>query len=213
MARKKNDTTEPVQWKMASLKARITFARDLLGTTPTDDDLRRKYVESLAPKDKTSVHTDVDYSVDDLLAKGTTAFYRHKGVPVIRDYQFKGFCKDACGVLRRVPGTKSYELTAYQKVIDGLVFCVDEHMQLNVPEGCAGASIMTRPLRTSGVGGERVALVSSECLPAGTWFDVEIKLLDARLMSPLLEWLDYGQLRGIGQWRNSGKGAFTWARL
>ena len=24
------------------------------------------------------------------------------------------------------------------------------------------------------------------------------------------EWLDYGQLRGIGQWRNSGKGRFTY---
>ena len=25
----------------------------------------------------------------------------------------------------------------------------------------------------------------------------------------VLEWLEYGRLRGIGQWRNSGKGRFT----
>lgn len=27
---------------------------------------------------------------------------------------------------------------------------------------------------------------------------------------PRIEWLDYGELRGIGQWRNSGKGRFKW---
>lgn len=26
----------------------------------------------------------------------------------------------------------------------------------------------------------------------------------------LLEWLDYGILRGLGQWRNSGKGRFSY---
>lgn len=27
------------------------------------------------------------------------------------------------------------------------------------------------------------------------------------------EWLDYGKLRGIGQWRNSGKGRFEWEEI
>ena len=27
------------------------------------------------------------------------------------------------------------------------------------------------------------------------------------------EWLDYGRLNGIGQWRNSGKGRFVWEEL
>lgn len=27
------------------------------------------------------------------------------------------------------------------------------------------------------------------------------------------EWLDYGQLRGLFQWRNSGKGRFTWEEV
>jgi len=26
----------------------------------------------------------------------------------------------------------------------------------------------------------------------------------------VLEWLNYGALRGIGQWRNSGKGRFSY---
>lgn len=27
------------------------------------------------------------------------------------------------------------------------------------------------------------------------------------------EWLDYGQLRGLFQWRNSGKGRFVWEEV
>ena len=27
------------------------------------------------------------------------------------------------------------------------------------------------------------------------------------------EWLDYGKLRGLGQWRNSGKGRFEWKEV
>ena len=34
-----------------------------------------------------------------------------------------------------------------------------------------------------------------------------------RLQKLVLEWLDYGKLRGLGQWRNSGKGRFTYELL
>lgn len=32
-------------------------------------------------------------------------------------------------------------------------------------------------------------------------------------MDAVREWLDYGALRGFGQWRNSGKGRFTWEEV
>jgi hypothetical protein len=37
-------------------------------------------------------------------------------------------------------------------------------------------------------------------------------LLDSD-MKLVREWLDYGRLRGIGQWRNSGRGRFTWEEI
>ena len=37
--------------------------------------------------------------------------------------------------------------------------------------------------------------------------------LSAEHKAAVLEWLDYGILRGIGQWRNSGKGRFTYEVL
>lgn len=33
------------------------------------------------------------------------------------------------------------------------------------------------------------------------------------LITAVREWLDYGILRGIGQWRNSGMGRFTWEEI
>jgi hypothetical protein len=67
-----------------------------------------------------------------------------------------------------------------------------------------------RPLRASGPQGERVALAHSETVPPGSSIDFEIELLDESKWPVVKEWLDYGKLRGIGQWRNSGKGRFTY---
>ena len=43
-----------------------------------------------------------------------------------------------------------------------------------------------------------------------TSFEFDIKLLNDSLKGVVEEWLNYGELRGISQWRNSGKGRFTW---
>ena len=130
------------------------------------------------------------------------------GTPILWDYQVKGFFKDACGMLARLKGqTESSKLKAYKKVIDGLVFVGPRSIKLN-PAGEIG--VCQRPLRANTMQGERVALASSEELPAGTTADFEIILLDESLEAVVREWLDYGALRGIGQWRNSGKGRFSY---
>jgi hypothetical protein len=41
----------------------------------------------------------------------------------------------------------------------------------------------------------------------------EIKLLIEDTADLIREWLDYGELHGLGQWRNSGKGSFVWEEL
>ena len=51
-----------------------------------------------------------------------------------------------------------------------------------------------------------MSLANSEEIPAGSTCEFEILLMDESLENAVLEWLDYGVLRGIGQWRNSGKG-------
>lgn len=141
------------------------------------------------------------------------------GTPFIYDYQIRGFFKDACGALRRADGTLdggdenlSKKLAAHKSVIDGCVFVGPREIPLNVPEDLE-EDVCERPLRAETPQGPRVALARSETVPAGTTLDIEISLTKADLWPTVKQWLDYGQLRGLGQWRNSGKGRFTWMEL
>ena len=53
----------------------------------------------------------------------------------------------------------------------------------------------------------------SEEIKEGATIELEITTLKDSLIGAIREWLDYGALRGIGQWRNSGKGRFTWEEI
>lgn len=130
------------------------------------------------------------------------------GRPFTYDYQWKGFFKDSCGMLRRADKTRSKGLKAYKKEIDGLVFVSPRHIPLVLPEG-ATIGECQRPLRAQTAQGERVALAHSETVPAGTTQTFQVHVLRDDLMPLVLEWLAYGRLHGTGQWRNSGKGRFT----
>ena len=73
--------------------------------------------------------------------------------------------------------------------------------------------ICQRPLRAQTMQGERVALASSETVPAGSSMTFEIKMLTDGHEKAVKEALDYGRFRGFGQWRNSGKGIFHYEIL
>ena len=50
-------------------------------------------------------------------------------------------------------------------------------------------------------------------VPEGSTAEFEIQCLDPKLEDMVRECLDYGAMRGLGQWRNSGKGRFVWDLL
>ena len=111
---------------------------------------------------------------------------------------------------KKVAANESGKLTAFKKVIDGLIFVSPRMIPLNMP---GELTICQRPLRAQTAQGERIALASSEEAPAGTSIEFEIMMLDPDHEAVVREWLDYGALRGLGQWRNSGKGRFTWEEI
>ncbi|MEE0146233.1 MAG: hypothetical protein UEP80_07665, partial [Senegalimassilia anaerobia] len=78
-----------------------------------------------------------------------------------------------------------------------------------LPEG-GEVGICERPLRADTPHGARVALARSETVPAGTKIRFTLVVMNESDWPLVQEWLDYGQFRGIGQWRNSGKGRFEW---
>lgn len=201
---------------MKELKVRITLTEPMLGTKSANEELFTKFIAGKRPEGPAADEMEAEKRLNDECderEKSMTCFHRTEdGKPMIFDYQQKGFFKDACGSLRMVPKTKSGALKAYKKIIDGQIFVKERKIPLILPEG-GEVGICERPLRAQTMQGERVALAKSESVPAGTTFTITILMLNPELEDVIREWLDYGALRGIGQWRNSGMGRFTWEEL
>lgn len=201
---------------MKRIKVKLTFTEPVLGTWPANPNVAREFIASKSP-DATTIEDEVAALGADAVAdKGMTVFPRdNDGDPILYDYQIKGFFKDSCGMLSRIGGktetgkkravNESGKLTAYKKVIDGLIFVEPRQIPIQV-NGKIGEC--QRPLRAQTAQGERVSLANSEEIPAGSTCEFDILLLDDSHEKVVREWLDYGSLRGIGQWRNSSKGRF-----
>ena len=196
---------------MKTLIVKLTFLQDILGTAPNDEEIYANYIASKSPDASTISEEVAAVGVDEVTEKGTTVFPRDEnGKPFIYDYQIKGFFKDACGMLARVKTTESSKLKAYKKVIDGLIFAEPRKIEIETDDEI---TICQRPLRAQTAQGERVALASSEQIKAGASITFTIRTLQDSLVTTIKEWLDYGKLRGLGQWRNSGMGKFDFEVL
>jgi hypothetical protein len=194
---------------MDTYKIRITFIEPILGTVPKDKDIYESYIASKAALTDEQIAEELA-TVENVEEKGWTGFHTTPdGDPMIYNYMIKGFLKAACGSMRRVSGTKSAKLTAYKKIIDGLVFVEPRTITLSIPDG-QEMGILERPLRAQTAQGERVTLARSDTCPAGTQAEFEIKVLGGVTKGLLIEWLDYGQFNGLGQWRNASYGSFSY---
>ena len=195
---------------MEELKVRLTFTEELLGTASNNPDIHGEYIASKAPDAPSKAEEIEAIGVDETVEKSMTVFPKEDGKPFIWDYQIKGFFKDACGVLKKVTGTESAGIKAYKKEIDGLIFVFARKIPIQ-NYGTIGEC--QRPLRGQTAQGERIALAHSETIPAGSYIEFTVRCLKDSLMKGVREWLDYGMLRGLGQWRNSGKGRFAWEEI
>ena len=198
---------------MKTIEIEVTLIEDMLGTSPNDEDIYRNFIGSKAP-DAQTVEEEVEALGADAVAdRGMTVFSRDdNGNPCLYDYMIKGFFKDSIGMLKKATGSKCADVKAHKKMVDGLVFVNPRMIPIIMPEG-SEVGICQRPLRASTPQGERVALSMSESVPAGSKMNVEITCLTDGDMQYIKECLDYGRLRGLGQWRNSGKGRFIWKEL
>lgn len=196
----------------SKLHVRLTLLEEALGTASNDPDLHGTYIASKAPDAPSMEEEIAAIGKDAVEERGITVFPKDNGVPFIYDYQIKGFFKDSCAALRKAPGTVAASVKAYKKEIDGLLFVQDRKNLFVLPEG-AQIGECQRPLRASTPQGEITAIAHSETVPAGSTVECTILCLTAQIDKLVRELLDYGVLRGIGQWRNSGKGRFTWELL
>ena len=196
---------------MKEIKFRLTFTEPILGTSAANEDIYRDFIGGKAPDAARLEEEVAALGVDAVAEKGMTVFPKlDDGTPFLYDYQIKGFFKGACGGLRRASRSASAKLKAYKKEIDMLIFPQPRCIPL-----LFDGEIQTcqRPLRAQTMQGERVSLAMSEEVPAGAVIEFSVICLRDDLVDFVREWLDYGSLSGIGQWRNSGKGRFRWEEL
>lgn len=196
---------------MKEIKVKITFTEPILGTSPANEEIYREFIGSKAENAVTVEDEVAALGAEAVADKGMTVFPRlDDGTPFLYDYQIKGFFKDTCGGLRKVKGTKSEKIKAYKKEIDKLIFPEPRTIPL-LFDGEVGEC--QRPLRAQTAQGERVSLAISEEIPAGATCEFTVVCLCDDHEAAVREWLDYGKYSGIGQWRNSGRGRFTWEEL
>lgn len=193
------------------LKVKVTMFEEILGTASANPEIHEEFIASKAPDAPSREEEVAAIGAEEVFEKGMTVFPRgDDGRPIAWDYQWKGFFKDACGALRKVPGTACSKIKAYKREIDGLIFPEPRQIPI-VFDGEMG--ICQRPLRGQTAQGERIALASSESIPAGATMTFDIRMLLPEHEKAIREMLNYGQLRGFGQWRNSGKGRFLYEVL
>ena len=205
------------------MRVRITFQEEILGTAAANPELYRDYIASNAPDALTKEEQIAAIGVEKAIENAMTVFPRNAdGEPLLWPYQVRGMFKSAQKSINIIYGKKTAEyLPNYKGKIDQLVFVKatddtwtsrNSGIVIHAPEGKDMATC-ERPLRAETMQGPRVSLVKSETCPAGSWAEFDVRCLAPELMEYVRYWLEYGQYNGIGQWRNSGKGRFTWQEV
>lgn len=199
------------------MKVRITLLEEALGSSPSNEDLLGTYIASKAPTEELEAQEIETIKAQNAEERLTVFPKLPDGTPFIYDYQIKGMLKDSCKMLAKAgkagyPGGKACAaIKAYKQAIDGLIFveprCIPYNLHGLKMDHCE------RILRANTPMGERTSIAKSESVPEGSTIEFRVVCLDPALKKMVKECLDYGMMRGLGQWRNSGKGRFKWDLL
>lgn len=205
---------------MKKIKVRLTFTDKALGTASGDKNIHETFIASKAP-DAPNRNERIAEEIEAVgLAEATektmTVFPRtENGEPIIWAYQLKGFFKEACSALQRCKGEdfakESCGIKAYKKVVDKCIFVTPDKLVIDTHGGERG--VCQRPLRGQTAQGEKIALAASDTIPKGSTVEFSVVCLSDKHQKAVIEWLNYGVFSGLLQWRNSGKGRFTYEIL
>ena len=206
--------------KPLNMDFRFRFKREILGTANQNPDVHWDYRLSQAIKEaglsRERAEAELEahrkaFNAADEKEKSITAFFRDEVGPYLWDYQIRGFLKEAIKILKGIPGTECSKVTYNKTLVDNLVFVYPVKLYLWLPKD-KELGLLTRPLRADTPKGQIVALTTSESAPAGTMIDFSLKLNDPKYEAAIMEAFGYGVDKGLGQWRNSGRGSFDFAR-
>lgn len=204
-----------------ALDVAITFDEPLLGSASGNLELHEEFIAAKAPTIESAKEEMDALQVAEEIQKASTIFPKDETGLFLYDYQWRGFFKEALGVLVELGEVTGCTKWTLKKAVDSLVFVRPRRIYLLQPDGTpwkAAPETLQRPLRCETMKGERVALARSETLPAGTQAKFSVSLFAVtngkskwRLTeADLKAALDYGAFKGMGQWRSGGFGRFSW---
>ena len=187
--------------KMSEKKEfKLELTTRMLGTVTKDPEVYKTYIESKKPADKNG--EDEYLTVEKVEEKGWTGFHRDDTGLFIYEYMIKGFLKNAGNVLKA-----AQKVAALKSKNDNFVFIAPRRISLSQkePDG-----MVERPLRAMTARGPRVTLARSDYINAGKVIEFEVTMLYHKELSwELIDTLfNYGELMGLGQFRNGGYGRF-----
>lgn len=199
---------------------KLTGTSPLLGSSPMNKQIYSDYIASKGKteEEKKRGREDVEDIIDGM--DKVTGFYRdhETGNIILKAYQIKGFFKEAAKSLK-----DSIGIASTTSKIDNYVFITEANIPITRCGEVISApdSYLERPLRGETAQGPRVSLAKSEMIDEGWEVEFTVKVLFnnktaksvALDMSVLEQLLEYGQFKGLLQWRNGGYGSFTFEEL
>ena len=224
--------------QMETRTYRLTGFTPILGSRPASYELytqflMQKEMKERAKKFKSMSKNEIDAQTQrtieeeaqymrDMEQDKMTVFMANDecgGGLMLLDYQLQGFIKGSLEALTAQTGIK-----APRGKVDKYVFVSPRRIDIRRADGSLireEDEVYERPLRAMTMKGERVSLAASEQIhdPWQITFTVSLLPNERSKVSASIKWedieraLDYGELRGLGQFRNGGYGRFTWERV
>ena len=221
--------------EMNKMRVKLTFVEDVLGSTNNNPEVFEEFHAPKAPpenvkEERAAILGDQPTAVEEgkeVVEKMTTVFPRNAdGSRFCFDYQIRGLFKEGLGVACELDEevVKCLSKWSAKATVDQMLFVEERRVPFISADGkpITAVKMLERPLRAQTMRGERICLARSEVIPAGSsitftvaWFDNQNKKSKKIITEDQLVWvLNYGRLKGFGQWRGSGGfGRFTWERL
>lgn len=223
---------------MAFDKFRVTikFLEPILGTVPTDSTNYEQFIKPKAnglmseeeikvlPQYRDAAEARKRAKADDDRAKKRarkeednddaeespnkpqTSFFRDGQGPFLLNYQLLGHLKEQGNLLK-----EQLNIKALRHKVE--LYCYVYPRRVHFGQEIAGE--LTRPLRAETMRGPRVMLATSDVVDKGTEMSFEIHVLKNKEVDgdTVRSLLDFGQHRGIGQWRSGGFGVYEVIRF
>jgi len=207
--------------KIETITIKVTTTEPVLGLSSANRQIQEEFIASKAPTVEAAKEEVEAIDVRQEIEKATTVFPKDEQGLFWWDYQMRGAFKGWLLTLIELGDTK-LSRWQYKRAVDTLLFVKPRRIYIKDPSGAIytkADGTMQRPLRAETMQGDRIALASSEMLPAGANWEFSVALLTGSnpksnigilKLDTVENCLELGSYSGFGQWRGGGFGRFTY---